>query len=270
MFNLANLISGLNLLCGFCSIVAALLGRIDLAVFLIFLGATFDFLDGFVARKLNIHSEMGKQLDSLADIVTFGVAPGVFMMVVLMIDVNAYLNNPYYEVIRYDFVNEMEMIFDGSSTYYLPFIALLIPFFSLFRLAKFNIDKRQSDKFIGLPTPANTLFFSGFPLAITHPEFVPDFLRDYTLLFCNPYLLSGLIVVFSMLLVAELPLFALKFKHFSWNGNEIRYVFLLISLIIIVAFRTWSVSIIVFLYLILSLIQNSISKQQGNEIQSGN
>lgn len=252
------------------SIISAFSGRLDLAVLFILAGAVFDFLDGFVARRLKVSGEMGKQMDSLADVVTFGVAPGVFMMVIMMITVKAYLHNPYPEVIRYDFYGELELIMNGNSNYYIPFVALLIPFFSMFRLAKFNIDPRQSDQFIGIPTPANTLFFSSFAMMIAFPDQTPGFLKEYTTVVTNPYFLACLVAVFSVLLVSEIRLFSLKFKNFGWKGNEVRYIFLLISLVIILIFRTWSASIIVFLYLILSLIQNSISKQQQNEIQSGN
>ncbi len=248
------------------AILFAFFGRLDLAVYAIFAGAIFDFFDGFMARLLKINSGLGKQLDSLADVVTFGVAPGIILMVLMMIDVGAFMNNPHPEVMRYDFVGELHYILDGTSTYYIPFVSLLIPFFAMFRLAKFNIDKRQSFHFIGLPTPASTLFFMSFPLMVARPDLTPEFLKDYVAAATDPNLLCGLIILFSILMVSEIPLFSLKFKSMTWKGNEIRWVFLLISIGIIVVFRTWSLALIVFLYLILSLIQINTLKKQENEI----
>jgi len=266
MFNLANILSGLNLTSGVLAILLAFFGRLDFAVYAILAGAIFDFFDGFAARLFKSNGEMGKQLDSLADVVTFGVAPGVIMMILLMIDIGGFMNNPYPEVMRYDFMGEMHYLLDGTSTYFIPAIALLLPFFAMFRLAKFNIDKRQRYHFIGLPTPACTLFFMSFPLMVALPGQTPDFLKDYVLLATDPYLLSGLIVLFGILMISEIPLFSLKFKSFTWNGNEIRWIFLLISIGIIVVFRTWSLALIVFLYLILSLVQINTLKKQENEI----
>ena len=179
MFNLANILTAGNLLSGVVAILLALLGRIDLAPFAIVVGALFDFLDGFVARKMKTAGEIGKQLDSLADMVTFGVAPGIIMMVVMTIDVNEFILNPYFEIIRFDFMFYLESILNGATNDFSPFIALTIPFFSIFRLAKFNVDTRQSDSFIGLPTPASTLFFMTFPLLLAFSKF--DSISVYTL-----------------------------------------------------------------------------------------
>lgn len=274
MFNLANLFTAANLISGVLAIILALGGRIDLAPFLIFFGAFCDFFDGFAARKLKISGELGKQLDSLADMVTFGVAPGVIMLMMLVQVTSSefpdggenmlWAAGEYQRSIQ-DWLNQL--LVHGFSGYELvPLVALFIPFFSMFRLAKFNIDTRQSESFIGVPTPANTLFFMAFPLAWTFqcPE-TSFYIEMYQILF-HPVMLSILIIGMGMLMVSEIPLFSLKFKTFGWSENSIRYVFLLISLGFIVFFKSWSLALIVLLYLILSLIENTILKTKKNEI----
>jgi len=150
---------------------------------------------------------------------------------------------------------------DFKDIDFLPFIALVIPFFSMFRLAKFNIDTRQSESFIGLPTPANTIFFMAFPMLLTTYGNTMGWEHDSILWFVQPTVLIPIIVIMSLLLVAEIPLFALKFKSFKWQGNEIRYVFLISCGLLIPFLWIWSVPIIVLLYLILSIINNSIRKK---------
>jgi CDP-diacylglycerol--serine O-phosphatidyltransferase len=268
MINLPNLFTSANMLSGIIAILLALAGRIDLAPFAIFAGALFDFADGFLARKLGVSGELGKQLDSLADMVTFGVAPGIIILVVMSMDVQGYLasraaGEVFPEVIYYDFFAYINQILVGEVNYAVPFFALAIPFFSIFRLAKFNVDLRQTDRFIGLPTPANTLFFMTFPLMISYG----DLSQSETILsVCQPVVLAPLCVLMSFMLIVEIPLFALKFKQFGWKGNEIRYSFLLISAGLIIVFKTWSVALIVFLYLILSLLDNVFNKKKTDEI----
>lgn len=277
MFNIPNLFTASNLICGVIAIILTLVGRIDIAPFAIFLGAFLDFFDGFLARKLKVSSEMGKQLDSLADMVTFGVAPGLLIMVVMIVTI--YIDGPIFESnfashVHFQLQNWVNAVFYNvpnsmdASIKYLPFVGLFIPFMSMFRLAKFNLDTRQSDSFIGVPTPLNTLFFTFFPLILwikfdvwTKEPGIFEFIF-------NPYFLVGLIILMSLLLVAEIPLFALKFKHFKWKGNEIRFIFLLTSVILIATLLVWSIPLIVFLQLILSIVDNKYSKKQINEIQS--
>lgn len=280
MFNLPNLLTAGNMLCGVLSILLSLSGRIDLAPYPIFLGAIFDFLDGFVARLLKQQGELGKQLDSLADMVTFGLAPGVMMMMILInltgcpgIEPSC---DPRYFIRMfsdkdYNFPINFNIWIDefltNSRFEFIPFISLIIPLFSMFRLAKFNIDTRQSDSFIGVPTPANTIFFCMFPLILTQ-DFAEGSIsfavREFIM---QVWILIPVIVIMSLLLVSEIPLFSLKFKHYKWKGNEIRFIFLITCLIIIPLTRFWSLGIIVLLYLILSLIQN-LFKAKQHEIQS--
>lgn len=253
------------MLSGILAIIFIFFGRLDWAPWFIFLGAIFDWLDGFMARILKQFSELGKQLDSLADMITFGLAPGLFMMGVLVVAID--LGNPISSGDFNDYAascmgNWKNALLYGSSKVYvgyylwLPFLALLIPVFSLFRLAKFNIDTRQSESFLGLPTPANTLFFTTFVLALSF-YFDPSGYPNYfiTILF-EPIFLSLFIVLMSYALVTEIPLFALKLKSFKWKGNEIRYIFILLSFVLIITTGVWSIALIVFLYLVLSILVN--------------
>jgi CDP-diacylglycerol--serine O-phosphatidyltransferase len=276
MFSIPNLFTAANLLSGVLAIIFSLVGRIDIAPFLIFLGAFFDFFDGFLARKLKQSGELGKQLDSLADMVTFGVAPGVLMLVVwtatISMEVPAELNE-FHSYVHFQFLNWSNAVFydvpNGmdASIKYLPFIGLFVPFMSMFRLAKFNLDTRQTDSFIGVPTPLNTIFLTFFPLILwLHFPIWSKEIGLYAILF-DPYLLAVIVVGMSLLLVAELPLFSLKFKHFKWKGNEIRFTFLFISAILIPILLVWAIPLIVFLQLILSVMETYFSKKKKkNEI----
>ncbi|NBW58978.1 MAG: hypothetical protein EBR41_00155 [Crocinitomicaceae bacterium] len=273
MFNIPNLFTAANMLCGFVSIILALFGRIDLAPLFILAALLFDFLDGFIARKMNLQGELGKQLDSLADMVTFGIAPGIIMlvMIVIGIDFSALLskesgtNFQNTELSYYAFIQIWDWIqaliygvpndFDASIKY-LPFIALIIPFFAMFRLAKFNLDKRQSDRFRGVPTPLNTIFFLFFPLYFSLNLNQWEHQEKWILLLFDCYTLSVITVLFSVLMVTDIPLISLKFKTWTWNENKFRYILVGSSLIIILLFWIWAILIIVFLYLLLSLIEN--------------
>lgn len=203
------------------------LSELSYATYLIWAAAIFDFLDGFLARILNAFSAIGKELDSLADMVTFGVLPSMILFYLLS---------------------------QSSSNIYLPFISFLIAVFSALRLAKFNIDIRQVSTFIGLPTPANALFISSLPviIALNYME-----LNNFIL---NPYTLISITLIFSFLLVAELPLFSLKFKNFKWIGNEIRYLFLAISILLLIFFKIVAIPLVILLYILLSIIEKFIIK----------
>lgn len=267
MFKLPNLFTAGNLLSGILSIVMAFSGQLELACYFIFFAALLDFFDGFLARKMKISSELGKQLDSLADMVTFGVAPGILVLILLVIQTEGGIQ--YAEGISFSgqvflkiqqFLSSLAFDLANFPTErWIVFAGLIIPFFSLFRLAKFNIDTRQSDSFIGLPTPANTLFFTSFPLlmARNYRLGIESAVLDFLL---TPWVLVLITIIMSLLLIAELPLFSLKFKHFKWRGNEIKFVFLGISLVLILLLLAWSIPIIVTLYLILSVIENKRKK----------
>lgn len=275
------------MLCGVLAIILAFAGRIDIAPYFIFLAAVLDFFDGFLARLLKQQGELGKQLDSLADMISFGLAPGIISMIILIYatvspEVSGLIYTGEYitqsgvtEGNAKGFFNFWLALFQWKNSFlgngeinFLPFVALIIPFFSLFRLAKFNIDTRQSESFIGLPTPANTIFFMAFPLLLTKYIDQTGWEHDLIMWLIQPVVLIPIIVVMSLLLVAELPLFALKFKSFKWNGNEIRYIFLITCGILIPILWVWSIPIIVLLYLLLSFIYNTIRKNRTHEIQS--
>jgi len=206
-------------------IVFAFQGELIFAAYALFLAAIFDFFDGFASRVLKSFSGIGKDLDSLADMVSFGVLPSVILY-------QLFLQAPQI---------------DKVSTY-LNFSAFLIPVFSALRLAKFNTDTRQAEIFIGLPTPANAILIASFPLILQqYPS-----LSRYIL---NPYGLTVFVVVMCALLVMEMPLMSLKFKNRDFNRNIYRYLLLLFSAILILFFKFVAVPVVIFIYITLSIIQ---------------
>ena len=237
-----NSLTAINLFCGCIAVFSFISGEHLLGIIFVFVSATADFFDGFVARLLNVQSELGKQLDSLADMVSFGFVPGVIIFVAL--SGNIELNGNYLSEI--------------IDQHYLPLLGLIITVFSGFRLAKFNIDTRQSDSFIGLPTPANTLFFLTIPL-IWISENPGDWVYELTL---NKPLLTILTVLFSYLLVAEMPLLALKFKGFQIKDNIYRYTLALLSIFGALTLKHLSIPIILILYLLLSKLENITKRKE--------
>jgi CDP-diacylglycerol--serine O-phosphatidyltransferase len=226
--HIPNFITCLNLFTGCIAIYIAFQGNLVFAAYLVGIAALFDFLDGMIARLLHAYSEIGKQLDSLADMVSFGVLPGVIMFQLMRKSAMANPNTSLYEA----------EIF--------PFLAFIIIIFSALRLAKFNIDTRQTTLFIGLPTPANTLFVASLPLILASDQFK---LGQY---FMNQYVLLGLTLLLSYLLVAEIPLFALKFKNLAWKDNATRFIFLLIAIPLLFLLKFAAVPVIIVLYVLLS------------------
>lgn len=192
----------------------------DLAFWIVLLACFFDFLDGFAARILKVSSPIGKELDSLADMVTFGVYPSMVMMLAIR---DA-----------------------GAPNEWLQYVALLLAVCSASRLAKFNIDDRQTDGFIGVPTPANALFITSVPLLL--PEILPQGEG------IELYVLVGLTLLFSWLMVSPFHLFALKFKSFGWKGNEVRFTFLALAVLLFGLLRVAAVPLIIIIYVILSLV----------------
>lgn len=265
--HIPNSITCGNLLCGCLAITAAFNGSLVLSAYFVGLAAVLDFFDGFTARLLNVHSEIGKQLDSLADMVTFGVVPGiiVFKMILLsLVGSDIHLaHNLYKGLLNMEISVFREASQHGITNFsvlILPVIAFIIPIFSALRLAKFNIDTRQTNSFIGVPTPANAVLICSLPLIADSQPFLMG--TDLRPLLYNIYFLGGLAIVMSFLLVAEIPLFALKFKNFGWADNKIRYSFLLTSLILLFLFKFIAIPFIIFLYIILSVV-NTIIAQPG-------
>lgn len=296
-----NLLTLSNLLCGCLAIKFAFEWDLIMAAYLVGLASIFDFLDGFAARLLKVSGEMGKQLDSLADMVSFGVVPGVVMFQMMrIVSLEITYDFPEHSTIMDLATHYSKNISMSNYTHPLSYLAFLISLFSAYRLAKFNIDTRQSDKFIGLPTPANAIFicsigwifsqYIGFDLKeinnlqqlyqpgswglnridlftlYEYPRFHST--TEYTSHFLynlidrnNLYLILICITcIFSYLLIAEIPLFALKFKNFGWMDNKIRYIFLTISLVMLIIFHLLAIPFIVILYILLSIVNNLIFK----------
>lgn len=240
--HIPNAITLLNLLAGLLALIHAFNGNYNEAFSLVCLGIFFDFWDGFFARIWKVQSPIGLQLDSLADMVTSGVVPGLVMYKMLG-DIQE--NQSQYNL--------------TEDTYYMgvvPYLGFLITLASCYRLAKFNVDTRQTDSFIGLPTPANALLIMSIPMIQFHSEF--EWLVDFL---SNPYVLVGVTVLSSYLLNAEIPLFSLKVKSFSWEKYKMQVVFLIISLILIVLLEFIAIPIIILLYVILSVVNNMLGKK---------
>lgn len=221
--HIPNLLTCCNLVCGCLGIITLIEDRDIPIAYFVWAACIFDFLDGFAARLLNISSPIGKELDSLADVVSFGVLPALFM----------------YEAIVLE-----------SPFSYLPYIALLIAVCSALRLAIFNLDETQSDSFKGLPTPANALFITALP-------FLDSPVYDVVY---SPVVLSVICVVFSMLLVSRIDLFALKFKNFRWADNTIRFTFLVLSVLLLAIMQWAALPFIILSYIALSLGVRMFSK----------
>lgn len=223
--NLPNTVTCLNLFSGCIACVMAFQARYDLALLFIILSAIFDFFDGLLARLLHAHSAIGKDLDSLADDVSFGVAPSLIVFSLFK-----------------------EMVYPAyilSLAPYIPYAAFLISVFSAIRLAKFNNDTRQTTSFIGLPVPANTLFWGS--LAVGGHSFL---ISDY----CHPVCLLLLVCLSSWLLVSEIPMFSLKFKNLSWKDNRISFIFLLGCVPLLIFLGISSFAAIIVWYILLSLL----------------
>lgn len=227
---LPNFITLCNLFCGTVAIIFAVRGMLDCAALFVAIGIFFDFFDGFFARLLHVKSEMGLQLDSLADMVTSGVVPGIAMFQLLSSST---------------YVLETE----GTFSMLLPYMGLFISLGSAYRLANFNIDTRQSTGFIGLPTPANTMFILSLPLILQYQstEIVVFFLR-------NTWVLLGITLLSTYMLNANISLFALKFKDYSLKNNIVKYVFLAVCLLLLLVLKVIAIPFIILLYIFLSLI----------------
>ena len=224
--HLPNTVTCLNLFSGCLGIVFAFQGNLRWAGYAIVIAAILDFFDGMLARMLKAYSAIGKELDSLADVVSFGFLPSVIIY-------QLFLLAPQID----------------SISVWLNFSAFLIAIFSALRLAKFNIDERQSDQFIGLPTPANALLIASFPMIIAENNL---FFVNYIL---NPYFLFIFSLGMGILLVAEIPLMSLKFKSLKLSENIPQYILIFSSLILLLFFKFAAVPLIITLYFLISFIQ---------------
>jgi CDP-diacylglycerol--serine O-phosphatidyltransferase len=259
--NIPNALTCGNLVCGCLGILFTASLRLDLAFYAIAIAAILDFFDGFVARLLKVTSPIGKDLDSLADMVTFGVLPGFIMyqmiaIVLLRFETELVINTYTLFRIGEPALGDFERLKLTTFDLILPFIAFTIPVFSAIRLAKFNNDSRQTNSFIGVPTPANALLIGSLGLLLIMEVRHEAEVENNYYLFFNLYTLTILTIVMSYLLIAEIPLFALKFKKFGWHANRIRYTFLISSLALLILFQFTAVPFIIFLYVFLSIISN--------------
>lgn len=230
--NIPNSITCCNLVSGCIATYNAFLGDIRMALLWIIVGAVFDFFDGMSARLLKVSSPIGKELDSLADDITFGFAPSAII---------------FYELSIMEYPSELLMLKP-----YLPYFAFVMAAYSALRLAKFNLDERQSLGFIGLPTPANALFWGAlFVGAQNFMESTAYMLPVVLLMIC----------VSCWLLIAEVPMFALKFKQWVWKGNEVKYIFLISCLPLLMIFGITAFSVIIAWYVVLSVVVNLRNKK---------
>ena len=235
--HIPNFITCLNLVSGTLAVIFAINGELSIAVIFIFAAAIFDFLDGMAARMLKAYSPMGKELDSLADLISFGLAPGMLIMVMQKFS----LSGHYILTENFTSISLWELACLSAS--------LLIPVTSALRLAKFNIDTRQTHSFIGLPTPANAIFISA--LALIHKYGKYEMIDNLLL---QPLVLLIITIIMSLLLVSKLPLFSLKFQNFSWKENNIRYIFLAISALLILALNIYGIAAAILIFILTSLL----------------
>ena len=236
--HIPNLITLGNLFCGTIATIYAVQADFVFAGLFVILGILFDFFDGFAARLFQVSGELGKQLDSLADMVTSGVVPGIIML--KLIEVNT--------------INASNSFFDNSILG-ISLVGLVLTLGACYRLAKFNIDTRQSDFFIGLPTPAMSLFVISLPLIQQYSNI--EFALN---LITNNYFLIAITILLTYLMNAQLPLFSLKFKDYSVKSNLIKYVFLIASLLMIIFLQYISIPLIIIVYVVLSVISNFSKK----------
>lgn len=237
LFTIPNFLTLLNLSCGVLSAIFMISSNaqittttVTIVMVLMLISLVADFLDGMVARLMKIGSPIGKELDSLADCISFGVVPGLMMFSI-------------FNHFSTDFIYENENLKISAISLF----AFLIPAFSALRLAKFNLDEDQATYFKGLATPSNTLFiFSIFSIYYNKGQIIsPE---------VDPYLLISISIIFSILLIIDLPLFALKFKGLSWAENYYKYIFLIITLGLVAWLQVASIPLIIVLYILISII----------------
>lgn len=234
--HLPNFLTLLNLVCGFVAIVLAFnINTLSYAPYFLFIAAGFDFLDGLAARILHAYSEIGKQLDSLSDMVSFGVAPGILAFQLLQLSSTAQLSAQFFV---------LSVV-----------IAALIPVFSACRLGKFNIDDRQTTTFYGLPTPASAIFIASLVLMVLYYP-----LSSITHVILNFYVLATVIILDAILMVVDMPMFSFKIKNLRLGDNAVQFVFLALSLVLLVLFNFKALPFLVPMYVLLSFVIFAMQK----------
>lgn len=219
--HIPNILTCANLFSGCIGILFAFKGDLKTVAFFVIISGVFDFFDGFAARWLNVKSEIGKELDSLADVISFGLLPGVVMY---------------------------KMLLDANAEIW-AYAGFLIPIFSALRLAKFNIDDRQTEDFIGLNTPMNTFFIISLP-----------YLTSYSSLFYNAYFLLGIIILVCYLLVSNIKLFSMKMKQLTWESNKYKFIFLILSIVLLGFIKFAALPVVLLFYIIFSQLHFKYSK----------
>lgn len=242
--HIPNILTLLNLFCGCVAIVFIANLEFKMAFYFVCLGIFFDFFDGFFARKFGVSGSLGVQLDSLADMVTSGVAPGFLMYKIL----------PSFSTINdlNDNISDCFPLLKNNPSALLPYIGFVITLGACYRLANFNIDTRQSDSFIGLPTPANTLFIMSLPLIGN--EMITTFLF-------NQWILVAISFISAYIMNAEIPLFSLKIKNFSFQKYKLQIGFLLASIVMLVTLKFLAIPLIIITYVLLSVANNLMIKK---------
>ncbi len=253
MKSIPNMITCLNLFSGSLACILAIEHNYTGAFIFIVFAAIFDFLDGFAARLLKAFSPIGKELDSLADVVSFGLAPGLLV---------------------FSFLQKIEEAASINAS--IHFLGLLLPIFAALRLAKFNIDTRQTNSFLGLPVPANALFWSALVPTLNNNIFGEEFninVFNYQIenisriIEGNEWGLCAfiicLVIVFCLLMVSELPMFSLKFKSYGWKGNEMQYILIILTILLVIFFHLFGVSLCILAYILMS----AINKMQKKDIK---
>ncbi|MFW6275901.1 MAG: CDP-alcohol phosphatidyltransferase family protein [bacterium] len=241
--NIPNFITSMNLFCGSLAIVQVFSELYVWAAIFAALAAIFDFLDGLTARLLQSYSKIGKDLDSLADMVSFGFLPSTIIY--------QYLNNS---------ISVLTLNNEDSILQFLPYLAFSIAVFSALRLSIFNLDNQQEEKFIGLPTPANAIFILSIPLVLETGQPDTVLFSIYHAMFHSPILLLAITALSSFLLVSNIPMLSLKFKNFSFNQNLYRYILLFTSFLFILFLGFSGLPLIILFYVLLSVIENMLSK----------
>lgn len=237
LFNLANILTLINLFSGCMAVMFLFNYQMEWVPYCVLVSLVADFLDGFAARASKNPTDIGLQLDSLADVVSFGLVPGAIIFQLLF---------QKYE--------SSDNLISTNRMYLFSAPAFIITLFAALRLAKFNVDTRQKEGFIGLATPAATMFVVGLLLMFLNNSFgLAQFIFTDKVLY-------GTVALLSVLMIAEIPMFGFKFKNYGWKGNEIKYLFIILSVVLIAALKFAAVSLIIILYVIISIIQKLITR----------
>ena len=231
-----NFLTCMNLFSGCIALVMVFRNHLEYTAYLILIAAFFDLLDGMVARKVGSNSEFGKQIDSLADMVSFGLVPGAVMFKLLQMS------------------SLSELVPNEMLRTFVQFVPFIITIFSALRLAKFNLDTRQTSSFIGLPTPANTLLIVSLPLILIQRP------GQFDGLILNPVFILFVSMFLSYMLISEIPLFALKFKSLDLKANMYQYILIALAIVLIAIFSFVAIPMVVILYVLLSIIKNKLAQ----------